>query len=94
MLRAAFECLKMRNERQVLDSFIVSERIYQDMILATEKIAREKFHENFVIREFFEIDVDMEFRGICFFLSNFIWLYLFLSTCYVTVKKVLFVTEN
>jgi hypothetical protein len=63
MLKAAFECLKMKNASDVINSFIVSERIYQDMILATEKIPRDKFHENFIIREFFHIDVDMEFRG-------------------------------
>jgi hypothetical protein len=66
LLRAAFECLKMRNAREVIDSFIISERIYQDMMLATEKQSTKNFKESFVIRQFIQIDVDMEFRGFVF----------------------------
>lgn len=62
MLKSAFECLKMRDAREVIDSFIASERIYQDMLLAIG-IPDERFNENFIIREFFHIEIDMEFRG-------------------------------
>jgi hypothetical protein len=66
LLKAAFECLKMRNAREVIDSFVSSERIYQDMTLALEKMSLENFKEHFVIRRFVQIDVDMEFRGFVF----------------------------
>ena len=41
--------------------FMTSERIYQDMLLAIEQ--KHRFHENLVVRQFIDIDVDMEFRG-------------------------------
>ncbi len=62
LLKAAFQCLKVRNALECIEMFISSERIYQDMLLAVEKKAL-RFNENFVIRKFQEIDVDMEFRG-------------------------------
>jgi hypothetical protein len=65
LLKAAFECLKMNSARQVLDCFLISERIYQDMLLALE-LPVVKFRENFIIREFVTIEVDMEFRGFVF----------------------------
>jgi hypothetical protein len=61
LLKAAFECLRIENAHQAIDMFIKSERIYQDMILALDNPTR--FNENFVIRKFHDIDVDMEFRG-------------------------------
>ncbi|RMZ92869.1 cell division cycle 123-like protein [Brachionus plicatilis] len=64
LLRAAFECLKVHKACQVLEMFFKSERIYQDMLLAIEKI--DRFRENFIVREFVPIDVDMEFRGFVF----------------------------
>jgi hypothetical protein len=64
LLRAAFECLRVKSAAQVIDMFIKSERIYQDMALALENPSR--FNENFVIRKFEDIDVDMEFRGFVF----------------------------
>lgn len=64
LLKAAFECLRIKNAEQVIEMFIKSERIYQDMLLALDH--PEKFNENFVIREFVDIDVDMEFRGFVF----------------------------
>lgn len=64
MLKAAFQCLKLTTAVECIDMFIRSERIYQDMLLAIA--IPHRFQENFVIRKFFEIDVDMEFRGFVF----------------------------
>lgn len=62
LLKAAFQSLKVTNAREVIEMFIKSERIYQDMLLAIEK-SPTRFTENFVIRRFYEIEIDMEFRG-------------------------------
>ena len=64
LLRAAFEAMKVQTSEEVIDMFICSERIYQDMLLAVEH--KERFCEHFVIRRFVHIDVDMEFRGFVF----------------------------
>ncbi|XP_013387915.1 cell division cycle protein 123 homolog [Lingula anatina] len=64
LLEAAFEAMKVTDAGTVLDMFMRSERIFQDMLLATEK--KDRFHENFVIRQYHHIDVDMEFRGFVF----------------------------
>ena len=64
LLRAAFEAMKVRTSEEVIDMFICSERIYQDMLLAVEH--EQRFCEHFVIRRFVHIDVDMEFRGFVF----------------------------
>lgn len=64
LLKAAFDCLRVQKASQVLEMFFKSERIFQDMLLALEKI--DLFHENFIIREFAAIDIDMEFRGFVF----------------------------
>lgn len=61
LLKAAFDCLRVKSSQEVIEMFIKSERIYQDMLLALSN--RERFRENFVIREFVDIEVDMEFRG-------------------------------
>ena len=61
LLKAAFDCLRIKSAKEVIEMFIKSERIYQDMLLALSN--KERFRENFVIREFVDIEVDMEFRG-------------------------------
>lgn len=61
ILKAAFESLKVYKSERALEMLIRSERIYQDMLLASE--VPERFNQNFVIRKFVHIDVDMEFRG-------------------------------
>ncbi|CAF0885636.1 unnamed protein product [Didymodactylos carnosus] len=70
LLTAAFNGLKVNNVDDILNQFVCSERIYQDMLLATEAYDRRKsvdvnleFRENFVLRPFIQIDVDMEYRG-------------------------------
>lgn len=65
LLRAAFQCMRVRTGAEVIDMFVRSERIYQDMLLCIAMSPR-RFRENFVIRQFREIDVDMEFRGFVF----------------------------
>ncbi|KAL5006465.1 hypothetical protein ScPMuIL_015271 [Solemya velum] len=62
LLQAAFEAMKVSTAEQVLDMFMRSERIYQDLLLAAVN-QKEVYNEHFVIREFVDIDVDKEFRG-------------------------------
>jgi hypothetical protein len=64
LLRAAFESLKVDNAQQAIEMLVKSERIYQDMLLAVE--VKDRFKESLIIREFVDIDVDMEFRGFVF----------------------------
>ena len=68
LLTAAFLSLRMTCALDVLSVFVVSERIYQDMLLATEAHERSQtpFIENIILRPFVPIDVDMEFRGFVF----------------------------
>lgn len=65
LLNAAFVSLRMTCADDVLSTFVISERIYQDMLLAIEAqdSSDDLFKENFVLRPFIPIDVDMEFRG-------------------------------
>lgn len=63
LLQAAFDALKVKTGSDVIDMFIRSERVYQDLLLAAVNQV-DKYNENFVIRKFVDIDVDMEFR--CF----------------------------
>lgn len=68
LLTAAFLSLRLTSATEVLSMFIISERIYQDMLLATEaqNISDSLFKENIILRPFIQIDVDMEFRGFVF----------------------------
>lgn len=61
LLQVCFDAMMVKNANEVMDLFMRSERIYQDMLLALA--VPDRFHENFVIRKFVHIDVDMEFRG-------------------------------
>jgi hypothetical protein len=65
LLTTAFLALRLTCAADVLSMFIVSERIYQDMLLATEA-QTSSFKENIILRPFIPIDVDMEFRGFVF----------------------------
>ncbi|KAL3832700.1 hypothetical protein ACJMK2_024320 [Sinanodonta woodiana] len=65
LLEAAFQALKVKTSDEVIDMFLRSERIYQDLLLAAVN-QRDKYHEHFVIRKFVDIDVDMEYRGFVF----------------------------
>ena len=62
LLKAAFFALRVKSADEVLDMFLRSQRIYQDLYLAAIN-QKEKYNENFVIRKFVDIDIDMEFRG-------------------------------
>lgn len=61
LLAAGRQLMRYRNSREALEMFVISERIYQDMLLALKY--PERWNESIVIREWVEIDVDMEFRG-------------------------------
>ncbi|CAF1065337.1 unnamed protein product [Rotaria sordida] len=65
LLTAAFLSLCVTSADEILSMFIISERIYQDMLLATEvqNSSHSLFKENIILRPFILIDVDMEFRG-------------------------------
>ncbi|KAJ5078860.1 cell division cycle protein [Anaeramoeba ignava] len=65
LLETATQLLQVSNAKDMLLEWCTSDRIYEDLVLALEH--PEKFNENFVIREWIDIDVDMEFRG---FVSN------------------------
>lgn len=65
LLRAAFQCMRVQTAAEAIDMFIRSERIYQDMLLCIA-MSPHRFRENLVIREFRNIDVDMEFRAFVF----------------------------
>ncbi|XP_005103157.1 cell division cycle protein 123 homolog [Aplysia californica] len=65
LLKACFEALRMSTADEALDACFRSERTYQDLLLALA--VPDRFRENWVIRKFVEIDVDMEFRA---FVSN------------------------
>ncbi|XP_076439619.1 uncharacterized protein LOC143279460 [Babylonia areolata] len=64
LLTAAFQAMRVRRADEVLDMTLRSERIYQDLLLALK--VKDRFRENFVIRTFVNINVDMEFRGFVF----------------------------
>lgn len=61
LLKAAFQALKMKSADDVIDCCVRSERVYQDLLLALSLPSR--FRENWIVRQFVDIDVDMEFRG-------------------------------
>lgn len=62
LLQAAFDAMRVSCAADVIDMFVRSERVYQDLLLAAVN-RPEVYDENFVIRKFIPIDVDMEFRG-------------------------------
>ncbi|CAF4529016.1 unnamed protein product [Rotaria sp. Silwood2] len=68
LLTAALLALRLTNASDILSMFIISERIYQDMLLATEaqNPSDDLFTENIILRPFIQIDVDMKFRGFVF----------------------------
>lgn len=61
LLEAGTLVQKMENAKQVLQMFSISERISQDMKLALAN--PERYHENFVVRKWVDLDPSMEFRG-------------------------------
>eukprot|EP00455_Lapot_gusevi_P046612 TRINITY_DN615_c0_g2_i1.p1 TRINITY_DN615_c0_g2~~TRINITY_DN615_c0_g2_i1.p1 ORF type:complete len:356 (-),score=134.55 TRINITY_DN615_c0_g2_i1:205-1272(-) len=65
LLRAGTESLRVETPTEALNLMIHSERIMQDMRLALQHPGR--FQENFVIRQWANIDFELEFRT---FVSN------------------------
>jgi len=61
MLQAGLETMRVHTATEALDLFSRSERIMQDMLLARQR--PERWQENFAVRRWVDIPVDMEFRG-------------------------------
>jgi len=61
LLESSIFPLKIRNAKQVIDSFIRSERIFQDFEMALKY--PERYQQNFIVRKWVNIDIDLEFRG-------------------------------
>ena len=67
LLQAATEMLRISEAKTAIDCFARSERIAFDMGLALEVEEKVgKWEENFVVRKWHNIAVDMEFRGFVF----------------------------
>lgn len=61
LLEAAIDLLKTRNAREMLQVFTSSERIYQDMTVATSN--PERFEQHFAVRQWVTVPPSLEFRG-------------------------------
>jgi hypothetical protein len=61
LLEAAIDLLKTFNAKELLATFTSSERIYQDMNVATSH--PDRFNQHFAIRQWVTVPPDMEFRG-------------------------------
>jgi hypothetical protein len=61
LLDAAIDLLKTRSAKELLDTFISSERIYQDMSVATSH--PDRFNQHFAVRKWITVPPSMEFRG-------------------------------
>lgn len=61
LLEAAIDLLKTRNACEMLQVFTSSERIYQDMTVATSN--PERFEQHFAVRKWVTVPPSLEFRG-------------------------------
>ena len=61
LLEAAIDLLKTRNAKEMLQVFTSSERIYQDMNVATSNPGR--FEQHFAVRKWVTVPPSLEFRG-------------------------------
>mmetsp|Transcript_11467 Transcript_11467/g.12581 ORF Transcript_11467/g.12581 Transcript_11467/m.12581 type:complete len:342 (+) Transcript_11467:10-1035(+) len=61
LMQAGTLLLATKNAKELLENFVLSERVYIDMRVALN--LPEQFSENFAVRKWIDIDVDMEFRG-------------------------------
>eukprot|EP00457_Paulinella_chromatophora_P003868 gb/GEZN01003876.1/.p1 GENE.gb/GEZN01003876.1/~~gb/GEZN01003876.1/.p1 ORF type:complete len:466 (+),score=88.26 gb/GEZN01003876.1/:52-1449(+) len=62
ILTAGHELMKIKSAQDAVALFLRSERICQDMNLAMSH-SKGEWHENWVVRKWFDVDVGMEFRG-------------------------------
>lgn len=60
ILRSSLMLLQVTSSDQVLDLLIRSDRVYEDF---QEEFKREKFSISIILREWMDIEVDLEFRG-------------------------------
>jgi len=61
LLVAGAESLKSHTAKDVMKTFILSERVYQDLELAAMR--PDRWQQYFVVRKWYKIDPSMEFRG-------------------------------
>lgn len=61
LFEIATDFMRMRTPQQIVDAFVCSDRVLQDMTVALERL--DRFNENVVVRRWVDIAVDMEFRG-------------------------------
>jgi hypothetical protein len=68
LLTPAFLALQVMCAADVLQMFVISESIYQNMLLATEaqNPSDDLFKENIILLPFIPIDIDIEFCGFVF----------------------------
>ncbi|KAJ5071465.1 cell division cycle protein [Anaeramoeba ignava] len=64
LIEASKNCLKVKNADDIIFLVTHSDRIWMDMSIALENI--DIFNESFVLRTWFDIDADLEFRGYVF----------------------------
>ena len=62
LLKAAVDMLKCASAAEAMQLMCCSERIYQDMLLAKELAPVHGWAQNFLVREWVDIPVEMEFR--------------------------------
>ncbi|PRP85724.1 hypothetical protein PROFUN_06318 [Planoprotostelium fungivorum] len=65
VLSAVREAFKVDCASQALDLFIRSERVQEDIAAVTSVCKEEELDFEFIVREWREIPVDMEFRAFC-----------------------------
>lgn len=63
LLQAATDMLRMTSAEEVLNAFVRSQRIADDMRLALDPAVRDRFRENFVVRRWHNIAIDQEYRA-------------------------------
>lgn len=61
LLETAIDLLKTRNAKEMLQVFTSSERIYQDMSVATSH--PDRFKQHFAVRKWITVPPSLEFRG-------------------------------
>lgn len=61
LLQAGTEALTTYEAQGLFDTFLISERVYQDFELAVAR--KERWEQNLAVRRWTPMDVDMEFRG-------------------------------
>jgi len=61
LLEAGLHALKTYDAESLFSTFLISERVFEDFELAL--LRKERWEQNLAVRQWTNIDVDMEFRG-------------------------------